>query len=261
MYIACNVCNIFSIDESLSQAYDVCVKWVRTHDATFASEKYELTHFTRKSKRFDITVSLHIENSIIKLKSNVWVLEVQLNMKLRWNSHLRQIKANHVIKMLMLSQLEIFIWEVTFAKARQIYSAMIRSKMTFKALIWYQRDKEERLLNTKWRLETLQNQALCHVIDVFRKVNIEMLKVETYTFSLHVHLNKLQNQVTLCSWINDRTQKTWWACKIICAHLIKTNRLISRFSIFKKITFLNISIRKEAKIQSRCKRLNLLTTT
>ncbi len=188
-----------SICKSLSWAYNVCAKWAWTHDATFASEKYELTHFTRKSKRFDMTISLYIENLIIKLKLNVRVLEVQLNTKLQWDLHLHQIEADHIIKMLMLSRLEIFIWRTTFAKAKQIYSAMIRSKMTFKALIWHQRNKEERLLNMKWRLETFQNQALCHVINVFRKVNIETLKVKAYTFSLHVHLNKLQNQVTLCS--------------------------------------------------------------
>ena len=133
--------------------------------------------------------------------------------------------------------------------------------MTFEASVWYQRDKEEKLLSTEWRLETFQNQALRHVINVFRKVNIETLKVEIYTFSLHVHLNKLQNQVTLRSWINDRTQKTRWACKIIHAHLIKTNRFISRFLIFKKMMFLNASIHEEAKIQSRRERLDLLMMT
>ncbi len=161
----------------------------------------------------------------------------------------------------MLSWLEIFIWEATFAKARQIYSAIIKLRMTFEALIWHQRNKEEELSSMKWRLETLQNQALRHMINVFKKVNIEMLKVETYAFSLHVHLNKLQNQVTLRSWINDKTQKTWWACKIIHAHLIETNRLISRFSIFKKMTFLNILICKEAKIQSEREQLDLLMMT
>ncbi len=146
-----------SICKTLSRAHNVCAKWVQIHDATFASEKYKLTHFTRKSKRFDMTVSLRIENSIIKLKLNVQILEVQLNMKLQWNSHLRQIEADYVIKMLMLSQLEIFIWEATFAKARQIYSVMIRSEMTFEASIWHQRDKEEELSSKKRRLETLQN--------------------------------------------------------------------------------------------------------
>jgi len=124
-----------SICKLLSQAHNVCAEWAWTHDATFASEKYKLTHFTRKSKRFNMTVSLRIKNSIIKLKSNVWVLEVQLNMKLRWDSHLRQIEADHVIKMLMLSRLEIFIWETTFAKAKQIYFVIVRLRMTFEALI------------------------------------------------------------------------------------------------------------------------------
>ena len=107
-----------SICKSLSQTHNVCAKWAWTHDVTFTSEKYELTHFICKSKKFDMTVNLCIENSIIKLKSNVQVLEVQLNMKLQWDSHLRQIEADYVIKMLILSWLEIFIWEVTFAKAR-----------------------------------------------------------------------------------------------------------------------------------------------
>jgi len=46
------------ICRTLSKAHDVCAKWVRTHDATFASEKYELTHFIRKSRRFDMMTSI-----------------------------------------------------------------------------------------------------------------------------------------------------------------------------------------------------------
>ncbi len=40
-------------------------------------------HFTRKSKKFDMMTSIQIENSVIKLKSDVQVLEMQLNMKLQ----------------------------------------------------------------------------------------------------------------------------------------------------------------------------------
>ncbi len=49
---------IEEICRTLSKAYNVCMKWVCTHDATFASEKYELMHFTRKSKRFDMMISI-----------------------------------------------------------------------------------------------------------------------------------------------------------------------------------------------------------
>ncbi len=79
---------IEEICRMLSKAHDACAKWVCTHDAMFASEKYELTHFIKKSKRFDMMISIQIESSVIKLKSNVWVLKIQLNMKLWWDAHL-----------------------------------------------------------------------------------------------------------------------------------------------------------------------------
>ncbi len=49
---------IEEICKTLSKAHDVCAKWVCTHDATFASEKYKLTHFIRKSKRFNMMTSI-----------------------------------------------------------------------------------------------------------------------------------------------------------------------------------------------------------
>ena len=76
------------ICKTLSKAHDVCTKWVCTHDATFASEKYEFTHFTRKLKRFNMMTSIQIKSSVIKLKSDVRVLKMQLNMKLQWDVHL-----------------------------------------------------------------------------------------------------------------------------------------------------------------------------
>ncbi len=87
MYVAYDVCNIFSINEALrikievldfindinilvyvkfikeickalSKTHDICMKWIQTHDATFALEKYELTHFTRKLRKFNIMISI-----------------------------------------------------------------------------------------------------------------------------------------------------------------------------------------------------------
>jgi hypothetical protein len=124
-----------SICKTLSKTHDVCMKWAWIHNATFASEKYELTHFICKSNRFDMMISLRIENAVVKSKSDVQVLEVQLNMKLWWDSHLRQIKTEHVIRMLTLSCFNVFTWRAIFAKAKQMYSAIMRSELTFKASI------------------------------------------------------------------------------------------------------------------------------
>ncbi len=49
---------IEEICKTLSRAHDVCTKWVHIHDATFTSEKYEFTHFIRKSKRFNMITSI-----------------------------------------------------------------------------------------------------------------------------------------------------------------------------------------------------------
>ncbi len=49
---------IEEICKTLSKAHDICAKWACIHDTTFASKKYELTHFTRKSKRFDMTINI-----------------------------------------------------------------------------------------------------------------------------------------------------------------------------------------------------------
>ncbi len=106
------------ICKTLSKAHDICMKWVCTHDATFASEKYKLTHFTRKLKRFNMMINIQIKSSVIKSKSDVRVLKMQLNMKLQWDAHLWQIETNHVTRMLILSHLEVFTWEAIFKKAR-----------------------------------------------------------------------------------------------------------------------------------------------
>ncbi len=252
---------IEEICRTLSKAHDVCAKWACTHDATFASEKYELMHFTRKLKRFNMMISIQIKSSVIKSKSDVWVLEVQLNMKLQWDAHLQQIETNHVTRMLTLSHLEVFTWRVIFTKARQVYSAVVRSEFAFKASVWHQRDKKDELLSKECRLETFQNQTLCHVTEVFKRVNIETLKTETYMSLLHVHLNMLQNKITLHSWVNDWTQEIRQACKLIHAHLTRVNRVISRSLVIKKIILLNVFIQEDAKIQSRCKRCTFFFTT
>ena len=241
------------ICRTLSKAHDVCAKWTRTHDTTFASEKYKLTHFTRKLKRFNMTASIQIESSIIKSKSDVWILKMQLNMKLWWSTHLQQIKMNHITRMLTLSHLEVFTREAIFTKARQVYSTVVKSEIAFEASVWHQRDKKDKLLSKECRLETLQNQTLHHVAEAFKKVNIKTLETEIYMSSLHVHLNMLQDKITLHSWVNDWTQEIRQACKLICICLMKVNHVISHSLVIKKIVLLNVFIQEDAKIQSRCR--------
>ncbi len=81
-----------------------------------------------------------------------------------------------------------------------------------------------------------------------------------YTSLLHVHLNMLQNKVTLRSWVDDRTQETKRACKLIHVRLTRINRFISHFSVIKKIMLLNTSIQEDARMQSKCRWFSFFMT-
>jgi len=49
---------IEEICKTLSKIHDVYAKWAWTHNTTFASEKYEFTHFTRKLRKFNMMTSI-----------------------------------------------------------------------------------------------------------------------------------------------------------------------------------------------------------
>ena len=95
---------------------------------------------------------------------------------------------------------------------------------------------------------------------MFKRVSIKTLKAEMYISSLHVHLNMLQDKITLRSWVNNYTQKIKQACELIHACLMSVNHIISHFLILKKVMLLNNLIQEDAKIQSKCKQLVLAVT-
>ncbi len=155
--------------------------------------------------------------------------------------------------MLALNWFKVFIWKTIFTKAKQVYLAVIRLEIAFEASIWHQWEKEKELSDKECKIKTLQNQTFYHVIKIFKRISIETLKVKTFTSSLHVHLNMLQDKIMLCNQVNDHTQKIKQACKLICIHLMNVNCIISHLFIIKKVILLNNLIQEDAKIQSRCK--------
>lgn len=161
--------------------------------------------------------------------------------------------------MLALSRLGASTWGATFAKARQVYSAIVRLRVAFEASIWHQRGKKGELSGKERRLGILQNQALRHISGAFKRSNIETLKAETYTLPLHIHLNKLQNQATLRSRIDGRAQEARRACELIRARPIGTNHSIPRSPAIRKEALLKVSIREGAKIQPRRRRFDSST--
>jgi hypothetical protein len=49
----------------LERANEKCMAWTRTHGATFAPEKYQLMHFTREPKKFDMQATVRMPSMVV----------------------------------------------------------------------------------------------------------------------------------------------------------------------------------------------------
>jgi hypothetical protein len=84
--------NITNNCKTLKKTHVICELWTRRHDVRFASIKYELLYLTKNHKRFDMTITINIKNVIRKSTLIVRVLNVQLDIKLKWNSYVKKIQ-------------------------------------------------------------------------------------------------------------------------------------------------------------------------
>jgi hypothetical protein len=69
--------------QTLQQLYNKYLDWAVQHRTTFSQKKYELIHLTRHPKRFNINASLGLDQYRINPKTQVRVLGIELDTKLR----------------------------------------------------------------------------------------------------------------------------------------------------------------------------------
>ncbi len=93
----------------LSEIYDKCEQWLKMHDIKFLMTKHELIHFMKTFKWFNMKVDVKLMKHQIDLKSDIRVLKVQLNFKLKWIIHMHHVKAKLVIKQKIMQTIIEFI--------------------------------------------------------------------------------------------------------------------------------------------------------
>ena len=69
---------------TLSRAHDCCMKWARRYGASFAPDKYELIHLSRRPRGFNMQAQLQLGSLTKEPTSKIRVLEVWLDPQLRW---------------------------------------------------------------------------------------------------------------------------------------------------------------------------------
>jgi hypothetical protein len=177
----------------LKKIHAHCETWVRRHEVVFASIKYELIHLTRNSRKFDMQTIVRICDVVKQSSSQIRVLRVQIDIKLKWKTHVKSIQKKMIILTLTLSPLIVFIWEKCFVKTRLIYKTIIRSIVTYASIFWHaSHDRSNSVVDTTTKLIKMQQQCLRMINDNFKTMSTQILEIEIFVKLIQLHLTHLQ---------------------------------------------------------------------
>ncbi len=128
----------------------------------------------------------------IDLKSDIRVLKVQLNFKLKWVIYMYHVEAKLVIKQKIMQTIIEFTWDLSMITSKQIYFAMIHSLLSHEVIIWYTLQKmkyHQKSLSIK--LRSTQERALQQIIDIYWVTSTEILQMKMKMMLINIHLQKL----------------------------------------------------------------------
>lgn len=175
--------------EKLRSVHERCRQWALSHGAKFAPEKYEIIHFAKNTRRFNMAATIDFEGLRPQPKSSVRILGVRVDSKLKWSAHLQAVKGRYESQLLAFNRITKSTWGASFQKAKLVYSAVLRPTISYAAGVWY--GPEGTNLTTKATeraLETMQNRGLRNVIGAYRAVGGPTLEKETGIPPISLHL-------------------------------------------------------------------------
>jgi hypothetical protein len=79
--------------KALEEAHSRCLLWAKKFGIKFALSKYELIHFTRRRHAFDLSATVRLGDVVQDPKTEVRILGVWVDTKLKWGGHLKAIQA------------------------------------------------------------------------------------------------------------------------------------------------------------------------
>jgi len=77
--------------------------------------------------------TIEIEGIQHNAKTNIRILGVQVDTKLKWGPHLQAVKSRYESQLLAFGRISKLIWGASFVKARLIYSLILRPTLSYAA--------------------------------------------------------------------------------------------------------------------------------
>ena len=161
----------------LSMVHDQCLQWAAEHGIAFAPKKYELIHFTTARKIHDLGACITLGDTVKAPTKEVRVLGVWLDPKLKWSAHAKVVNQKGIIALAGLQRIVASTWGASFARARLLFSAVVRPTLAYGAGVWCNMEGSNSVLS---RARVIQNKGLRIVTGAFRATPARELKTEAF---------------------------------------------------------------------------------
>ncbi|SLM39698.1 Reverse transcriptase domain [Lasallia pustulata] len=177
--------------EALRRIHDRCLDWADRHGAVFAPAKYDLIHFTRTPKHFNMGASIRLGNQEIAPKVTARVLGAQLDQKLKYVQHVNFIQEQAASTERAIARLAGSTWGVSMLDMRKLYLAISRAKIVYGSQVWHPPPGQKGGKARQMRLERLQNRFLRRITGAYRATKVEVLQNEAHIPPLDIYMDKL----------------------------------------------------------------------
>ena len=125
------------------------------------------------------------------------ILKIQLNFKLRWKFHLRQIEAKLINKYNVVSMIENFTWNISLIINRQKYIVIKKLMIVHNVIVWYTlsniKNNRKKII---FKLKIIKKFFLRRMINAYKTIATKSFKIKIYISFINIHLKKLlQNSI------------------------------------------------------------------
>lgn len=141
--------------------------WAQRTGSTFAAEKTELIHLTRRKKdlgKGEITMN----GKTIKTSSEAKLLGVVFDQELRWKQHVQKVVQRATKAALNMGGLR----NLRPTQMTQLYQACVVPQLDYVSTVWHNPNKDKMHLRS---LNSVQRTALLKILSAFRSVATQTL--------------------------------------------------------------------------------------
>ena len=163
--------------------------WARTTGSSFAAEKTELIHITRKRKE-QCQGQIAMNGNTITPSIIAKLLGVIYDHELRWKEHVQQAVTRATKVNIALGGLR----QLRPEQMRQLYQACVTPVVDYASTVWHNPLQDKTHLR---QLRTVQRTALIRVLSAFQTVATSTLDFEGHVLPTHLRLrHRAQSTIT-----------------------------------------------------------------